>query len=175
MRKIISGVLLLVFLISFVGCGSISIPTEDGGKMSISKDGLSFEDADGSKGKITADKDGGVVFKSDDGSEFRVGEDLDLPDGYPKKTLPLYKEDSILSTSVSEGSYYIIYRSKASVKDCIEFYKDLVDGLDGNTITTSDTGAMIFAKIDDRECAILINEDNEDKDKANISLTIGAK
>jgi hypothetical protein len=44
MRKIISGVLLLVFLISFVGCGSISIPTEDGGKMSISKDGLSFEE-----------------------------------------------------------------------------------------------------------------------------------
>jgi hypothetical protein len=46
--------------------------------------------------------------------------------------------------------------------------------LEGNTVTTSDTGAMIFAKIDGRECAIMIYEDTENKNKANISLTIGS-
>jgi hypothetical protein len=175
MKKFVSGILLIILMITLAGCGGISIPTEDGGKMKIGKDGLSFEGTDGSKGKITTDKDGSVVFETDDGNELRMGEDLDLPDGYPKDVLPLYKEDSILSTAVSEGSYHILYRSKASLKDSTEYYKKLVEGAENNTISASDTGAMIFAKIDGRECAIIINEDSESKNKSNISLTVGSK
>ncbi len=173
MKKLFTGVLLILILAILAGCGGISIPTEDGGKMRITKDGFAVEGADGSKSQISTDDKGGMVFKSDDGSELQIGEDLDLPDGYPKKTLPLYKEDSILSTSSSEGSYYVMFRSKASIKDSTEYYQDLVESSEGKTVTTSDTGAMIFANIDGRECAILINEDSENKKKSNISLTIG--
>lgn len=174
MKKLLSGILLLVLLFTLVGCGGISIPTEDGGKMSFGKDGFTIEGADGSKGKFSTDNEGGVVFESDDGSELRIGEDLDLPDGYPEDILPLYKKDSIISTTASDESYYVMFISKASVDDSIKYYKDLVEGLEGNTVTTSDTGAMIFAKIDGRECAIMIYEDTENKNKANISLTIGS-
>lgn len=175
MKKLVSGVLLLVLLLSLVGCGGISILTEDGGKMSFGKDGLTIEGADGSKGKITTDKEGGVTFESDDGSEVKFGEDLDLPKDYPDDILPLYKKDSILSTSASEGSFYVMFVSKASVKDSTEYYKELVEGAEEKSVTTTDTGAMIFAKIEGRECAILINEDNEDGKKSNISLTVGSK
>lgn len=175
MKKLVSGILLLVFLATLVGCGGISIPTEDGGKMNLSKDGFTIEGADGSSGKVTTDKEGGMVFESDDGSELKFGENLDLPDDYPEDILPLYKKDSILSTSSADGSFYVMFISKASIEDSIEYYKGLVEGLEGNTVTTSDTGAMIFANKDGRECAIMINEDNDDKSKANISLTIGTK
>ena len=175
MKKLVSGVLLLVILVTLVGCGGISIPTEDGGNMRISKDGLTVEGADGSKGKITTDDEGGMVFESDDGSELKFGEDLALPDEYPEDILPLYKKDSILATSSSDGSYYVMFISKASVKDSTKYYKDFVEDLEGKTVTTSDTGTMIIANINGRECAIMINEDNEDEKKSNISLTIGPK
>lgn len=175
MKKIVSCIILLSLLLTLAGCGGISIPTEDGGKMKIGKDGFTIENADGSKGSFTADEDGGFVLESEDGGELKIGSDLELPDGYPEDILPLHKNDSILSTSVSEGSYHVLFRSKASVKDCIEYYQKLVEGSEGNTVSTSDTGAMIFAKIDGRECGIIIGEDSDDKNKSTVSLTVGSK
>ncbi|GEM_PF-6995245 len=171
MKKVVYGILVAACLIVLSGCGGLSIPTEDGGKLNFTKDGFTFEGTDGTKGTFSADDEGGVVISTDEG-EVKFGEDLKLPKDYPENILPLYKEDSIVTTSTADGGFYVVYRSKASVDDCTEYYKGLVEDIEGKVVTTSDTGTMIFANIEGKECAIMITEDSSDEDKASVSLTI---
>ncbi len=175
MKKIISQILLVACLVLLTGCGGISIPTEDGGTVNFTKDGFTVEGTDGSKGTYSTDKDGGFVIESDDGSELKFGEDLELPEGYPEDILPLYQEESIITTSSADGGFYIMYISGATANDCTEFYKELVEDIEGKTITTSDSGAMIFANISGKECAVMITTESTEEDKASVSLTIGTE
>lgn len=175
MKKIMAGIVLLAFIFTMAGCGGggFTIPGENGEKIKISKDGAEIEGTDGSVSTFSNDEDGGFTVKTEEG-ETKVGEDLDLPKGYPKNILPLYKEEAILSTSIADdGEYYVLYRSKASMKDCVKFYKDLVENIEDKMVSESDDGGMIIATLENRGCAILFSVDSEDSNKTSINLTIG--
>lgn len=175
MKKVCAVILIIVFLFSFAGCGGgFSIPTEDGGKMKITKNGIQVEGSDGSKATISNDNSQFVMESSQ--GEVKVGENLDLPEGYPKDLVPIFKEDSILSsTKADSGEYAIIYRSKASVKDCLEYYKDFAKDAENKMESQDEDGGMIIATIKDREIAIIISNDSDDEKKASVAITIGAQ
>ena len=174
MKKACTIFLLLVFVLSLAGCGGLSIPTEDGGKLSFSKDGLQVEGSDGSKATISDDKDGGFVMETSQG-KLQVGENLDLPKGYPKDLVPLFKEDSIITSSSSEtGEFSVMYISKASTDDCFKYYKELFKDAEDKMEATDENGGTVIATVKNKAIAIFISKDSEEEKKASIAITIGA-
>ncbi len=174
MKRILTSIILLGFLFSFAGCGSgLDIPTEDGGNLKITKDGIQVEGSDGSKAVIS-NENSQYVMESSQG-EVKFGENLDLPKDYPKDLVPLFKEDSILSYTTTEtGELAIIYRSKESVEDCFNFYKDLVKDAESKMESQDENGAMIIAAINNRDFTLIISTDSDNEKKAIVSINIGA-
>ncbi|QUW22846.1 hypothetical protein JSQ81_04495 [Sporosarcina sp. Marseille-Q4063] len=88
MDKLRSIMYLLVITLLLTGC--ISIPTGDGGKMKLSKDGVEIEGKDGEKSSIDLDTDeGGLsITTGDEGEESGVtvnmGSHAEVPDEFPQ-------------------------------------------------------------------------------------------
>ncbi|WP_438311749.1 hypothetical protein [Sporosarcina sp. FA9] len=80
--------LLLIIGIGLLLSGCITIPSGDGGKIKISKQGIEFEDKDGEKANLEMDTDeGGFTVNSEDGSKVKVGSHAELPENFPSDIL----------------------------------------------------------------------------------------
>lgn len=136
MRKVLLSYFLCLMIIIVSGC--ISIPTEDGGTVKISKDGLKINTADGEEVLVSLDKDndsltikgtdadgeegvlnidmneGGMSWTGIDGEglefEMNAGFTNEIPDGFPKD-IPI-PEDAIifmaLTSETIEGTAYTV-------------------------------------------------------------------
>lgn len=102
MEKIKSLVALFAVLILLTGC--ISIPTGDGEKIKVSKDGIEVEGKDGEKANIEVDtEDGGYTFKTDDGSLSQIGSHAEIPEKFPDFILTPPKENIMMAVDSAEG------------------------------------------------------------------------
>ena len=173
MKRTFAGILASVLIIILAGCGGISIRLKTG-KISFTNDGFKIEGFDGSTGTFKTDNDGGLVVETEEG-ELRFGEDLDLPSGYPDDILPLYEVDSITTTSSADNAHYVAYVSKASLKECTDYYKGLMEGAEDNTATTSDAGSIIGGKINGWQCVVQIMPEGSDSSKTNVILALEKK
>lgn len=122
MKKRIS-MLALVFLLT----GCISIPTGDGGKVKLSKDGLEFEDRDGEKTSVSVDTDeGGYSMDFGDGTSTKLGTNAEIPDAFPKDILLPKNGDLILSSEMNDDedtTYSISYTVEGDLTKDAEAYK----------------------------------------------------
>ena len=99
--KIRSLFYLLAVGILLSGC--ISLPTSDGGKINISKDGLEIEGEDGEKASIDVDtEDGGYTVTSDGGGLAQVGSHAEIPENFPKDILIPSDQKPIMAVDTSE-------------------------------------------------------------------------
>ena len=85
MNRIKNMIGLLAIALFMAGC--ISIPTGDGGKLKLSKDGVEFEDKEGETSTISVDTDKGGYTYEVDGQVAKVGSDATIPEGFPKDIL----------------------------------------------------------------------------------------
>lgn len=101
--------LLLIAALS-IGCGKLSIPTGDGGTISVSKDG----------GLTVKGKDGEASFSSDQ----------KIPKDFPKE-IPIPKgskvEGSFQAKSDGKKSFTVTLSAKQSVEELVELYEDYLD------------------------------------------------
>lgn len=90
----------MVFLLT----GCITIPTGDGEKIKISKDGLEFQGEDGSSSKIEVDHEkGGHTITTDDGSTSKIGSHAEVPAEFPKEIVKPDDKYLMMATDLSEG------------------------------------------------------------------------
>lgn len=83
--------------------GCISIPTGDGGKIKVSKDGLEVEGEDGEKTSVDVDtEEGGYTIKSDEGQLTQIGSHAEIPENFPGFILIPPKENIIMAVDTSE-------------------------------------------------------------------------
>lgn len=129
MRNVMKVALLSAIAILLTAC--ISIPLGDGNKMKLSKDGITFTDADGDETNISLDTEEGSfnISGGKDGEEidFTLGVDLDVPDDFPKE-IPIVEDAKIgNSTKVSEGEgRSITYSTNESFEQVQQLYKNYV-------------------------------------------------
>ncbi|HMU36364.1 MAG TPA: hypothetical protein P5108_10485 [Marmoricola sp.] len=64
--KVLSAILLAIGLVLMSGCGDITVKSPDGSDVKVKGDGSKFE------------------AQGEDGSKVQVGEDVELPDDFPK-------------------------------------------------------------------------------------------
>lgn len=99
------GYLTILLLLS----GCVSIPTGDGGKIKVSKDGLEMEDKDGGKSEITFDTDdGGYTLETEDGIA-KTGSQAEIPANFPKEILLPENATLILSNETEDNSFMLSY------------------------------------------------------------------
>lgn len=120
--------LLYVLAVGLVLSGCISIPTGDGGKIKLSKDGVEIEGEDGKKAKIEVDaEEGGSTITMDDGSTVQMGSHAEVPEDFPSEILVPAKEKLINVTELTDDEkrgYMLIYQLDDSMKDNVIKYKD---------------------------------------------------
>lgn len=108
--------------------GCISIPTGDGGKIKLSKDGVEIEGEDGKKAKIEVDtKEGGSTITTDDGSTVQMGSHAEMPKEFPSEILVPAEDKLINVTDISDEekvAFMLIYQLDGSMKDNVQKYKD---------------------------------------------------
>ena len=126
MSKIKSLLFLLAVGLLLSGC--ISIPTGDGGKIKLSKDGVEIEGEDGKKAKIEVDtKEGGATITTDDGSTVQMGSHAEMPKDFPAFILVPAEEKLVNVTDISNEekvSFMLVYHLEDSMKDNVQKYKD---------------------------------------------------
>lgn len=114
--------------VGLVLSGCISIPTGDGGKIKLSKDGVEIEGEDGKKAKIEVDtKEGGSTITTDDGSTIQMGSHAEMPKDFPSDLLVPAKEKLVNVTETTDGEkmgYMLIYQLDDVMKDNIQKYKN---------------------------------------------------
>lgn len=116
---------MLVIVSLLAGC--IAIPIGDGNKLKISKDGITITDSEGGEHSITVDADEGEVkvegFGMDEDGELKVGENLDIPETFPKD-IPLPKDANIFQASAIPNAVTIFYVTEVSTEEIDKMYED---------------------------------------------------
>ena len=121
MKKLM-GLLTITFLLT----GCISIPTGDGGKIKLSKDGVEIKDKDGEKSSISVDaEEGGYSMEFEDGTSTSAGSHATIPDAFPKDIL-LPKDGQLLQSGESEyegrPAYMLTYQVQGDMTKDAELY-----------------------------------------------------
>ncbi|MHA6259728.1 hypothetical protein ACXYMX_07390 [Sporosarcina sp. CAU 1771] len=143
-----------LMLISFVLSGCITIPTGDGGKIKVSKDGVEIEGEDGKKGKIDLDtKDGGSTITTDDGTKIQMGSDVEISTKVSSEILlpDADKAISFLESSDEEKDQYsITYKLEDSMKDNVQIFKDYLaeNNYEVEVVEPFDTAVSLQARKD---------------------------
>lgn len=95
--------LLLSVTILFLLTGCVTIPTGDGDKIKLSKDGLEFQGEDGTKSIIDVDTDkGGQTITTDDGTTSKIGAHAEVPADFPKEILKPEDKFLMMATDLSQ-------------------------------------------------------------------------
>lgn len=137
------GLLTIPFLLA----GCISIPTGDGEKIKLSKDGLEFEDKEGEKSTISVNSDEGGYSLETDGITSNVGANATIPNDFPKEIL-LPKDGQLLISNETdyEGrpAYVLSYKVQGDMtKDAEDYHDYLTDN--GYEINEISLGEAILA------------------------------
>lgn len=92
--------MLALFALIILLSSCIKIPMGDGESLEISKDGLTLSDSDGKESTVSIDKESEsikVSNKDDEEWEGTFGENVELPEDFPEKYLPIPEEANIIS------------------------------------------------------------------------------
>jgi len=167
MRKselaIISIILSFSLIFSIVSCGkAIEKKTESAIEEAIENE---------SGGNVDVDlKDEGAVVKDEKGEEAQIGEDVDLPEGWPGD-IPVYPDSKFsVSTKTKNGetdkNEYAVWGivTKGSVEEVYNWYKEKFSGweLETDQYTKSDDGdlAFLFLTSNGYEISVTIGASN---------------
>lgn len=145
MRKILIWALMLVFMLPLVGCVAKSPVT----------------DKESSESAKEASGNNGTATDIGSSSDTAKGDELILPDSYPKEVLPLAADAEILDVreNLASKGLEIVYVSDNDIDTLCDFYEGaLKDALDLSTQETSD-GYMISAKMDGVGYTIMLSKD----------------
>lgn len=127
MKQIKIRLFFLLMLVFLTGC--IKIPIGDGNSLKISKDGLAVSDSDGEVSTFSIDEDGeSLSVSSGDGEEWEgtFGENIEIPEEFPLKDLPIPKDANVISAqrmSLEEGNgSIIIYTYEGEIESLRKIY-----------------------------------------------------
>lgn len=160
MRKKLAILVVLVMAFSLMaGCGSGKTVTTDDGKVSYQEGKATFEGKDGSKTEVNVAEE---------------GQEVALPDGYPKDLLPIVDNAKIVMANKNEAdgkvNYMISYTCSKSAKDVWEFYKDALK--DATDLSTSQVNNVYTAGGTKGEQQLTVWISQEDKETSvNLGIT----
>lgn len=178
--KKVSLVIVSMLLISVLaGCGGISIPDGDGGKIKLGKDTIEFTDENGETGSISVDeKSGSVSFEGSDGSaSFSAGGGL--PEGWPVDFMPIIDGGEVIQggrvEEESDGEKHVTIHAVVdidmSMDEVAAFYGDVMKGAEDLTKMNSKNMTTIGGVLDGIETLILI-QPNGSVDNAEFVITL---
>ncbi len=161
---VICLVLTLFLIITFAGCFRMAPRlSEKAVEKAIEK---AVEKATDSDIKLDLDE-GGAVVKDEKGGETKVGEKVNLPEGWPKD-VPVYPDSSFsISSKTKNGetgkNEYSVWgtATKGSAQEVYDWYKSKLSGWE---VTTDQ-----YTKSDDGDLAFLYLQNNS----YEVSITIG--
>lgn len=124
MKKVKVSFIIGLLTIFLAGC--FNIPIGDGNKIKISKDGVTITDAEGSEGKISLDQEGEQIniegFSNDDKFQFGLGEDVNIPDDFPKD-IPIPDKAKVFQASSVDGTSLISYGITMDLDELVALYE----------------------------------------------------
>lgn len=174
MTKQFVGILLLGFTLSFLfsGCETIN-KALNRSNVDVEKDGeITVGDGQGNTVNLSGD---GTTFTGEDGdSTVKVGEDLDLPDGYPKNLVPLMDDANIETALASESggkkSFWVMYTSKKSVKEAADFYKKALGDIEDKYTWDDSKTFTLGGQKDGQQIGIIVSDNEGQGSTVNISI-----
>lgn len=175
MKKI--GIILAFLLILSLtaGCGGSSkaIKTVDG-NVTVNGDKIEVKDDKGNQSTVSL-TDGKTVVESSDG-KASIGENVELPKGYPKDLVPLYELETVTVVfEDNEGGYTVSYNSKASLSAVIDFYKKVIADFEDKQSTVMGEGAYFVGTKGGKAVQVTITQCPEDSKKSTIMVFIESK
>jgi len=162
---VISLILTLSLIIPFAGCARA------GSK--IAEDVIEKELEKASDSNIDLDlQEGGAVVKDEKGGETQIGEDVNLPEGWPND-VPVYSDTNFsMSTKTKNGetdkNEYAVWGivTKGSAEEVYNWYKSEFSGWEIVTdqYTKSDDGdlAFLYMKSSAYEVSVTIGESEDE-------------
>ncbi len=174
MKKGLYFALIVLMVGAFAGC----FPTKKVAEVATEQ---AVESA--TNGEVDVDVDGNKTTFVDEatGTKTEVGEDIDLPDGFPSD-VPVYDDATIVAASTQGDTYYVTMTS-TDAYDTIKTYYETEVPQEGWTVDNSSSlniagkTTTLIATQDTRELVVGVFEfDEEDEELGvTISLTVGEK
>jgi len=167
-----------LFYLMFAGIlltGCISIPTGDGGKIKVSKDGLEMEGEDGEKANVEVDtEDGGYTVTSDGGKSAQVGSHAEIPENFPKDVLIPSDKKPIMAVDSSEEEKITImlgFEMDDNMEDSTKKYEKYLkdNGYEVQVIEMADT---VKAYQGNKEGSFLSYQFMKDEEDNSYSLQV---
>lgn len=158
--------MVLVGLVMLILAGCVTIPTGDGGSISLKKDGLTIQSGDDQQGSIdiSVKGDGEMTLSGTDesGQEFKqkVSKKQALPDGFPQDLpIPADVELTVIDSETGKGIQFIVsYTVEGQVIDFYKQYRAYVEQAGYATIIDASEGK---AKADTALENIMAKSDNK--------------
>ncbi len=179
MKKILILAIMLVMMTSIIGCGKISIKT-DQGTINLDGKGIEVQDENGQKTSIGTDGDK-VVIKGNDGTTELSSEGNSLPDDFPKDVVPVIGHAEIMDASrmaSNDGKLFMLtLHKKTDIEKVRDFYKEVLDGATETSRMNMEGMSIYSGTKGGYGITILIEYiDEENKDEGvNIQITAQSK
>ncbi len=165
MKKVLAVILVLVVMFSFliIGCGKKNNETQG-------------ETSDDVKVSDVSTNLNETEIELSDGSSISYGENVSIPEDYPKDEFPIYKNAKIISAMKQNGGFALVFMSKDEVSKIVDYYKKALDDAKILSEVQDGTAFVKMGEIEGYSFMLMIDEDDTDgfKSVVTISLTEGS-
>lgn len=172
MRKRIFLFIILILALIFASCSNNS---SQGPKENLASDTSIENSADNSTGEVLEEND---VEEETDGPSVSVslgetGENLSLPNRYPKDVIPLLDDANIINVNDNDDAKAlgIIFKTDKSFEEAIEFYNETMKEGTITVQTEKDDSYFIMGAKGDLGVIITISKYEGDKISILINIT----
>jgi len=170
MKKLSILLVFLMIVTLVVGC---SIKTSDG-KVKLTDKGVQFEDSKGNKSSVNS-KNGNIEFNGTNGN-VSAGQNVALPEGYPKELVPLDKEDNITySAHTNANDFVVMYSTKESKESVKKFYDKVLEKAENKSNMDLGTSYMLAGTLDKYQVSLSIISNSSDTNEINVMITLSDK
>lgn len=173
----------LTVMMIFLLAACIKIPIGDGNKLDLSKDGITVIGEDGNEVSISKDDDesftiSGIGDETGEDGELSFGNDLDVPEVFPKD-LPMPKDANIVIASKIDEGAMMQYISDSSLEELEKMYKKYFESGDFQEkpeVERMDTNDMAFvvysAPYDDRWLSVYMSRGVSSEEQSEVAITL---
>lgn len=166
MKKILEPIaVILLVIIVLSSCG---------GKETLEKDNNNYLNQDSNintNSEDSDDEDQGVSIENleeKSGTEVNVslgksGNNMSLPDEFPKDVLPLIDDANIINVNNTATNIGIIYETNKDYSDAVDFYKEAIKEMDVDFEGKSEDSYVAWGSIDDYSFTLSISIQNATK------------
>jgi hypothetical protein len=89
----------------------------------------------------------------------KAGESVSLPDSYPEKDFPVYKDANIsVAAKDDTGSFVVMAYSKDSIKKVVDFYKEVLKDAAVMSTQDEDTAFLSIGTMNKYTYTVAVNE-----------------